>query len=298
LGLSRIVIDATAEERVRRRLSKLNQNDRRHVIRVEIYDRGRLGVQFCTGPSGNPDLVDLYYFLLLQAVDNRRLSRWLLDQHSSGPEAEELLFGFGCASMTTRMPNLVIAQHAAAFMPSIVSALAGEVLPGVSINSLDANFRPEGWTHYSAPEFAHHECEGAPEWSVRLLPEAGNAMAAMRSQHFPVETGGYLYGGWDAALKRIVVVTASPIPPNSRQSESLLDLGPSGATDIERRLASRTQRRIGLCGTWHSHPGSSAAMSLIDNATVQRFYEMDRAVGVPTLLFIVADDTLQCHLGI
>jgi proteasome lid subunit RPN8/RPN11 len=289
LGGARVIIDATADERVRGRLTKFNSHDRRQIVRIEIFHHGHLGVQFVTNPSGNPSLFDLYYVLCREALTNDGVARWLYDEHVGlGADQDELLFGFGCSSRTTRLPNFVVAQHASAFMPTIVRGLTGETPPGIGLNQLGDDFRPLGWRWIDAPEFIQIEPASAPNWTIRLHPEVLAFLADERNKALPKETGGYLYGGWDTALKQVTVVAATPLPPGSTASAPLLTLGPAGNTSLEQRLTRRTGRRIWLCGTWHSHPGASAAMSEKDVATVSAFTSLDHQVGVPTLLVIVA----------
>jgi hypothetical protein len=286
---SRLIIDATADERVRGRLTKFNIDDRRQIVRIEIFHRGRLGVEFVTASSGNPGLFDLYYLLCREALTDTDVEAWLYDDHVNlGAQAEELLFGFGCSSRTTRLPNYVVAQHASAFMPTIVQGLTADIPPGIGINCLDPNFRPVGWRWIDVPEFLKVRPSTAPGWAVRLHPKVLDFLIDRRAAALPSETGGYLYGGWDAALKEITIVEASPLPPGSTSSAASLTMGPAGNTPLERRLATKTCGRIVLCGTWHSHPGSSAALSGRDAATVTSFTSVDRDLGVPTLLLIVA----------
>jgi hypothetical protein len=298
LAGAHLIIDATADERVRGRLTKFNMHDRRQIVRIEIFHQGRLGVQFVTSASGNPSLFDLYYLLCREALTDDGITRWLYDEHVGlGADSDELLFGFGCSSRTTRLPNFVVAQHASAFMPTIVQGLTGETPPGIGLNQLGDDFRPLGWRWIDAPEFVQIKPASAPGWAIRLHPEVSAFLADERNKALPKETGGYLYGGWDAALKQITVVASTPLPPGSTASAASLTLGPAGRTPLALRLARRTRRRIGLCGTWHSHPGASAAMSGKDAATIGGFTSLDHQVGVPTLLVIVAaEGHIEVHL--
>jgi hypothetical protein len=295
-GGSKLIIDATADERIRGRLTAFNKHDGRQIVRIEIYNRGLLGVQFVTGSSGNPSLLDLYYLLCREALTDDAVAQWLYDEHVGGAGSDELLFGFGCASPTTRLPNYVVAQHASAFMPTIVQGLTGWVSPGIGLNHLDQAFRPYGWRWLDAPEFLHAEPRIAPEWAVRTHPDVLAFLSAERAKALPIETGGYLYGGWDAALKQIIIVAASNLPPRSTASKTKLTLGLAGNTSIERRIARLTRGRLQLCGSWHSHPDASTALSPKDQATMANFRRLDRPRGTPTLFVVVADGGIDAHL--
>lgn len=233
-----LLIDATAAEPVRIRLTEFGKANSKQIARVEIYDRGRLGVQFVTGASGNPSLLDLYYSLCREALTDDAVAHWLFEESLGGFGVEQLQIGFGCSSPTTRMPNYVIAQHASAFL------------------------------------------------------------AAERAKALPIETGGYLYGGLDFSLKQIVIVEASDLPPNSTATATKLTLGAAGCTTLERRIARRTRGRLLVCGSWHSHPGSSAALSSADIAVMAKFRQVDQPNGTPTLLAVVADGGIEAHLEV
>lgn len=293
---SKLIIDATADERVRGRLTEFNKSDLRQIVRVEIYHRGLLGVQFVTGTSGNPSALDLYYLLCREALTDDAVAQWLYDEHLAGAASDELLFGFGCTSPTTRLPNYVVAQHASAFMPAIVQGLAAAARSGVGFNRLDQAFRPLGWRWLDAPEFLHIAPATAREWTVRIHPDVLAFLSAERAKALPVETGGYLYGGLDIALKQIVIVAASGLPPRSTASETELALGPAGNTTVEKRFARLTRGRLQLCGSWHSHPDGSTALSPKDQTAMANFRCLDEPRGTPTLLVVVADGGIDAHL--
>jgi hypothetical protein len=293
----RLIIDSTADERVRGRLARFSVRvGGRQIVRTEIYHRGRLGVQLVTAATGEPGPLELYYTLCREALSDEAVAQWLYDEHLAGPEDDELLFGFGCSSMTTRLPGYVIAQHAAAFIPTIVEALGAGAPTGIGLNRLDAAFRPAGWSWVDVPPFRNFAPQTAPGWSVRVHPDAADFMTAQRAKAAPNETGGYLYGGWDLSLKTIIIVAASDLPPGSTASVTGLELGLAGNTVCERRIALRTRGRLQLCGSWHSHPGQSAALSRKDEATMAKFRADDLQRGVPTLFLVVAEAGLSAHL--
>lgn len=297
LRSSTFLVDASADERVRRYLSGVVKNDERQLTRVELYNDGKLGVQFVCGAHGNPDLLDLYYTLCFMALGIDAVYRWLFNEHVEGLNRNELTFGFGCTSITTRLPNYVVAQHASAFMPTIIAGQRGQIPTGIGLNILDDAFRPCGWQWIDVPNFDVRVPEGGGEWSLHIHPEVLTSLATERDAALPRETGGYLYGGFDLAAKQIVIVAASPLPPGSDSSGVAVSLGEAGATPIEKRLARRTKGRINLCGTWHSHPGESSTRSLKDIATYMGFVGEDSDHGIPTLMLIIANDGIHTYLN-
>lgn len=295
-GNARLIIDASADERVRGRLAEFALSNAQQIARMEIYNRGRIGAQFVTGPGNVPDLLDLYHLFCRDALDNDDLAEWLGALHVGNADAEELLFGFGCSSMSTRTPGWVVHQHAAAFMPTIFAGMSGELNCGIGLNMLDDAYRPRGWRWIDAQPMPRFTSEQASCWIVSV---ASNVLEFIRSEHtaaLPNETGGYLYGGWDAALKRIVVVEATGLPPGSEATPVSLKLGLAGVSAKEKRIAHRTLGRISLCGTWHSHPKGSAAISGRDRKTIADCRESDALRGIPTLLIVAAAGEEQVHL--
>ena len=293
---TRLIVDATADELVRARLTRFSDPEHRQIVRTELYHGGRLGVQFVTSGSGAPNLVDLYYLLCRAALDDQNVADWILSGFADGSDAEELVFGFGCASLTTKLPNFVVAAHAAAFMPTIMAGLQGETPAGFGINKLDEQLRPAGWHWFDSPVLKEFNSPMAPGWTVHVDPAVIEQMVAQRREGLPAETGGYLYGGFDVALKHIVILEATGLPPDSKATPTFLELGPSGRTNTEIRIRRKTRGRLRLCGTWHSHPDNSASMSPTDRQTFDGHRQNDRQWGVPTLLMIVADGDVQLHL--
>lgn len=294
----RLIIDATAEERIRKRLARVSLPSVATLLRAEILGGGSLGALFVTGPGNNPNLIDLYYALCAQAVEERAIEKWLRGEQAAGTSAEELLVGMGCASATTRMPKYVVAQHAAAFMPTIMAGLNGALPAGVGINALDDGRTPLGWRWFESGEVTVLEPSDAPGWQVRLSPRAVKKLTALRTAYGSVETGGYLYGGYDFAVQQIYVVEVSDVPPATKQSATAIELGPAGQTPLERKIIRRAGGKLARVGTWHSHPKSGPGMSTKDRKTIGKFRSEDQDKGVPTLLVISSAKGIGAHLWI
>ena len=293
------IIDATASERVRRKLAHVPLPRSTRIIRAEIFNNGQLGALFVTGVENNPNLVDLYYALCAEALNNNDIEHWLRGEQTEGPSADELLLGMGCASATTRMPKYLVAQHAAAFMPTVVGAKDGNMEPGVGINPTRSDGTPTGWQwfSYSTPAVTL-EPSDLPSWQVRLAPDASAKLGELRKKYGTIETGGYLYGGYDYVLKQIYVVAVSDIPPGTSQSSTAIDLGPAGRTRLERNIARRTGGKLSRVGTWHSHPQSGPELSRKDSSTMGRFRKEDAMNGLPTLLVISWKEGDRAHLWV
>lgn len=295
----RLIVDATASERVRRRLAQVPLPNSAQIMRAEIFDSGQLGTLFVTGVDNNPNLVDLYYALCAEAVNDIAIEQWLRHERAEGASSDELLLGMGCASPTARMPKYLVTQHASAFMPNVVRALNSNMDAGVGINPTRLDGAPTGWRWFPYPvPTVVLEPPGLPGWQVRLAPNASARLAELRVQHGNTETGGYLYGGFDYILKQIFVVLVSDVPPGTTQSSYAIRLGPAGRTQLERNVARRTAGKLSRVGTWHSHPRSGPAMSNKDRNTMERFVEQDAQNGLPTLLVVTSKDGDAAHLWI
>jgi proteasome lid subunit RPN8/RPN11 len=183
-------------------------------------------------------------------------------------------------------------------MPTIIQGLSTTAPAGVELNRLDEAFRPVGWRWVETPEFQRIQPSITRDWTVSVHPDVSAFLTAERAKALPIETGGYLYGGWDFSLKQIVIVEASDLPPNSTATATKLTLGAAGCTALEKRLARRTRERLHVCGSWHSHPGSSAALSSADSAAMAKFRQIDQPNGTPTLLAVVADGGIEAHLEV
>lgn len=287
-GRAAIMVDATASDRVRRTLPPRARAVGRRIVRTELFDEGYLGVQTLEGETGNPDLLDLYYWLCQRGVEDELVKGWLARERSGSINRQAIVAGFGCASASVRLPKWMVSSHATAFMPTIIGLLRnGTIDAGIGLNPLSREGYPLGWRWLPVPMFAitQHRLHGEA-WEVRVARGVSERMAELARQALPNETGGYLYGGWELHLHRGTVTAATPQPPGTTAGPVSLRLGPAGHTDAERQIQSDCADRIEVVGTWHSHPGGSVAMSPRDQMTAQEFARDNRALGLPVLIMI------------
>lgn len=289
LTSTQVLIDATADSVVRSRLCALVPT--RRVIRAEIFDQGRLGVLCVGAASHNPDPFDLYQVLCTLFDRNDAVKEWLRHENAGQVGLEEMIAGFGCASATVRLPKWAVDLHAASFMPSLVDAMRAErPVPGagIGINALNDRLQPLGWHWYDVPAF-HEFVRPDTGWSVRVHPEALERIRTLRGAALPVETGGYLFGGWDRDLKRVTVVAVTPAPPGTSGTASDLALAGVEGCPMVAALRRRSAERLHLVGTWHSHPDGCSRPSGKDVFTLSAMAEDNRIIGIPTLMLIQAD---------
>lgn len=288
----RLVIDATADERVRQRMDELRTKAEVTIVRSEMFHEGRLGVTF-VAPPGGPALVDMMRMLFASAPVDPAVAAWLEheEMHPLGPDP--LLAGFGCTSQTIHLPLHAIEQHASVATATI---LGDRARSGIAINPVDERFRPTGSRWLPVEPFTTLVPATASDWTARISAPAMECITTVRARALPSETGGYLYGAWDPPARTITITTATTLPPESTASATSLQLGPANATEEERRLVLKARGRIYLCGTWHSHPNGSASMSGRDYTTMMEHHARDVQTLSPTLVVIAANDDVQAHL--
>lgn len=290
----RLVIDATADERVRMRMDELRPGIDETMVRSEIFHEGRLGTTFVS-VGGGPTPSELAQSLIASAAEEPAVAAWLEHeaQYPLGPNP--MLYGFGCTSQTVHLPNFVVEQHAAVAMTAILDQRDRS---GVLINPLDERYRPLGHRWLAVAPFTSIVPPTEPGWVVRLSAPALERIETERQAALPDETGGYLYGQWDPVRQSITVLCATSLPPGSQATPTELELGPAGQTQTERRLVRKSRGRLYLCGTWHSHTGTSARMSGRDQKAMMKHRSVDAAAYSPTLIVIAADGDVQAHLRV
>lgn len=291
-----LIIDASADERVRQYLSETRLPDNARLCRIEIYARGKLGVAFHCGEQNNPNPVDLYYELIRSSADIDDVKAWLVADQGSAVFEDELLTGIGCASATTRMPKHVVAQHASAFMPDIIDANSSSSGSGFGVNPLNERMQPSGYLWIDVPPVTVMQPRNNEDWSVRLSDRSLRRIEQLREAAAPSETGGYLYGGIDYNTRQVYIVEVSDLPDGSKASPSSLKLAGAGHTVLERKLERCTGGKLSLVGTWHTHPASGPQMSTTDRETMEGFREDDKELGLPTLLIVSSRGGLASYL--
>lgn len=290
----RLIVDATADERVRMRMDEVRAGSADTIVRTEIFHQGRLGATFISLPDG-PTLSDMMLAMIGSSMVEPAVASWLAaeDQQPFGPAP--LLYGFGCSSQTVKLPKFVVEQHASVACTAIFGQREAS---GILLNPLDLAQRPSGTRWIPIEPYTVLTPPTEPAWKIRLSAPAMSRMRDERAASLPRETGGYLYGSWDPVSSTITIVQATGLPPDSVATESALELGPAGKSVEERRLKAKTKGRLFLCGTWHSHPNGSARMSGRDHTAMMKHHERDAEHMRPTLIVIVAEGDVQAHLKV
>ena len=123
------LVDATASVQIFNILVGAQLPATISVARLEIGDRGRLGLLSLEGPGRNPRLDDLQTALFDCALDDPAVSRWLTATREAresqvGSGLEEVQIGLSCGSATMRLADETASFHAA--------GMAGRLRAGLS----------------------------------------------------------------------------------------------------------------------------------------------------------------------
>jgi len=285
LSTGQRVWDATANPLVRRRLSSYSAS---HVplVRTEIYHSGRLGVTVMTEAGRDQNLNHLNHQVIALANHDGWVREWLAYESTRSFLDDELLLGFGCHSLTTKMPAYKVDSHASAAF-----ALAKHWQPSykakIGLHRIDEHGLSEGVRVLEAdPVVSFYGKKRTSGWTVLVTQPVLDRLHALREAAAPNETGGYLFGAIDEVQSQIHIVAASPEPPGTIGSPTDLQLGPWGRTGFEKSFMRRTRGRLPPIGTWHSHPSSSPRASGKDRKTVESFKLEDAMKGLPTVMAI------------
>ena len=291
----RWVIDATADARAARRLTLSGQL--RPVIRVELADGGRLGLLAAEGESRNPRIDDLQAALYLTALDRPEVAAWL--RHDAG--LTSLMVGVGCTSATMQIPDSRVALHAAAFMPSINTRIAGHGAQGggLGVNHLDSAGQPRGWIWVDVPPFESIRVETSDPtlepWELRIHPDALETIEVAARAACTREVGGYLYGCFDVGAHTLTVVEAVALQPLEATATELV-LPPAGRSPRERNIIEYCGTVLRCLGPWHSHPNGNTTWSVRDRKQAEEFAVANGATPQPIVMFIVSPGGRAAYL--
>jgi len=280
------IIDTTANPLVRRRLAKLARPPL-PILRSEIFNRGLLGVSYLTWIGHHQNLNMLHHQLIASAMENDIIKEWLAYEASRTFKDEELLLGFGCSSLTTKMPHYKVDIHASTAFAIGQSKLQDLEQPTIILNPVGEDGLPKGAIMFKPPAVTvFRPNEKTSDWTIIVDNSVLETLHVQRQNNAPNETGGYLFGSMDEDASHIYIVAASPEPPGTVASPTAIKLGRWGRTGFEKAFMRRTRRRLPPIGTWHSHPSGSPDASAKDKKTVDTFKAEDMSRGLPTLMGI------------
>ena len=281
------VIDATADPLVRRRLSSLKDIEL-PVMRSEVFHQGQLGVSLLTKLGSAQNLNCLFHQLVALAMCKESVREWLAYENSRTYKDEELLLGFGCHTMTTKLPAYIVDAHASSAFALASARLRSLDQPLIALHQVDTDGMSLGTEVIPVQSVSVFDGPRTNGWRAIVAANVVEALQRMRRIAAPNETGGYLFGAIDESASEIYVLAASPEPPGTSGTPTGLQLGRWGLTGFEKTFLRRTCKRLPPIGTWHSHPTGDARASTRDWATISDFKAEDARRGLPTLMAITS----------
>ncbi|WP_431241489.1 hypothetical protein ACQ9BO_15570 [Flavobacterium sp. P21] len=169
---SSIIIDSTASFGVENLLvKKLNPASARYA-RVELTEKGDIGFLRIDGASKNPRMDDLMMEVYSQALNDQKLSEWLIENKESRTQhsdMDEIYLGLNCSSDTLIMPDDKVSLHGAAASVGLRSVLHNKIENGlIQITHLtDKIGLQTNRKIYEIQPVLAVQCNNQPQW--RLL---------------------------------------------------------------------------------------------------------------------------------
>ena len=299
------LVDATASVQVFNLLVGAQLPATISAARLEIGDRGRLGLLSIEGPGRNPRLDDLQAALFDCALDDPAVSRWLSATREAresqvGSGLEEIQIGLSCGSATMRLADETASFHAAGMAGRLrarLSATESQPHAGGAVYRIvldDGGAARADERKVSAVTIL--TARNDPAWQVRLAAGLADRMRDALRQTRPSETGGLMIG-MVHAKRRIVYVTRLLDAPRDSEGTPMaflrgVDDLPEAVADIERRSGGL----LGYVGEWHTHPAGGPDLSITDLMAAARLKRALDRVPLPTHIVVVTPRGVYPHV--
>ena len=203
--------------------------------------------------------------------------------------------GQSCRDISTRIPQDLVALHAA-----IGSRAIRDALSSVSAQITIWRVEEHGYTVDSVsvdPVQPSKEIVGA--WTVYTDSALREKLSNLRQERLSRETGGVLIGTYDMHRKIIYIVDTVASPPDSEEWPTAYIRGTSGLSQRVQEISTATAGMLRYLGEWHSHPdGNSLIPSRDDRKVLAWLGEISEMDGTPGVVAIVGEERkLSFHLG-
>lgn len=127
-------------------------------------------------------------------------------------------------------------------------------------------------------------------YRVQILRRCFLKMERMATQYYPNEIGTSLVGQYSSDGHEAIVVGISPVPPDSQSGPFTFTRGIKGLRNYFLRVYRRFQGRRHRVGEWHSHPGSAAVASQLDDKYQMSIAKNKREKCPEAILIIIGGD--------
>jgi proteasome lid subunit RPN8/RPN11 len=129
------------------------------------------------------------------------------------------------------------------------------------------------------------------DWQVEIRDLLLRLLQTKRAERQPNETGGVLIGQYDFSRKKIYIVDMIFSPDDSIEAPTSYIRGCKELPKRIQQIAVRTYNNFSYIGEWHSHPGSSTAMSRADELLLGTISDVNKAEGLPGCMIICGDNS-------
>jgi proteasome lid subunit RPN8/RPN11 len=286
LAEAEIIFDFSASVPVARHLARnVESNGRRISLFMNPSGTDLVLLAEDEKRSISLDCLEMQYYRLLASEDSLR---------GHLESASAFRYGPSCRDLSSRMPQDMVALHAAIGSKAARSAATDK---NARINVWRS--RPEDMAvkHYSFKPA--HMIEVRNEgWRLCTDESVVAKVLRLREEKLPNETGGILIGSFDMRRKIVYVADAEASPRNSREEPSLYIRGSEGMAARLSRIEAATAGNLEYVGEWHSHPtGHSCSPSPFDLRLFGWLVELMSADGKSALMLIAGDPGVVWFLG-
>lgn len=281
------IIDCTASQNFMY-YSIENSDLKEPLMRCELVDSGRIGINFIEGENRNPNVSEMRMILWYKALENSNISSWLKNAEKEESN-EEISIGYGCSSDTMILDNATISYHSS-IIPHFYIQNNKQNSGKISISYFNKNNLGENKIEIlDVNNFNRFKLDNG----ICISISSSAMLKAIESVWDSKENAGIWLGGYDDRLNEIVIVDTFISGEHIRKANEIV----CGCEDVNARIKTvmeKTNGLIGYVGEWHTHPNGIARPSLKD---MKAFDEVRRTFSFnhePLLMSIFANDT-QYH---
>ncbi|WP_430397418.1 ThiF family adenylyltransferase [Ferrovibrio sp.] len=250
---SALLLDATASINVHNALCKGNLSRPVRIAQASFLANGRAGLLIHEGNERSPDLEDLkteFWRYWAEAPKAEHVV-W----KAGVKQADRIRVGEGCESMSMVMSDMAASLLTAGISQDVSRLMRIDALPihgRVSFGIASEDGRSVVWKDSVLEPSIILQAENG--WEVRILPALARIIDARARRSKELETGGYLVGRINPAIRRITLAADVPPPPDSIHRKNRFILGKEGAREALMELCDKSRGAFLAVGTWHSHP--------------------------------------------
>lgn len=286
-GSAAAILDVSASVAVARHLALDVSSDARRLSAFLTPDgRDLVVLAESVDRTTTLDHVEMEYYRALVSDEG-------LAHHLDRP-GNAVRYGNGCRDTSGRIPQELVALHAAIAARAVRDALLN---PNASAQVWRAN--EDRSVSTISVEVSSYSESSAGGWTVLIANRFDGIIAEQRTAQLPNETGGALIGAFDAQRRRIYLVDHVPAPVDSVEKPTAFIRGAEGLPEAFDHVATATAGQLDYAGEWHSHPDGHSTLPSRDDVALFSWLSEHRLIdGFPPLMVISGEGgALSVYLG-